>query len=132
MNGNKDKGGVSEYSPSFRVVCRVSKNTIKGTKVKKFGVVYAIKGETVGKDREQLEKLMTKEGASGNSNVKVHEETPNGVYKDWSTKAVSYTHLWMCMWTNHRISTGISCSGRNGGGVLWNYQLPCYINAHFL
>ena len=86
MNGNKDKGGVSEYSPSFRVVCRVSKNTIKGKKVKKFGVVYAIKGETVGKDRKQLEKLMTKEGASGNSNVKVHEETPNGVYADWSTK----------------------------------------------
>ena len=86
MNGNKDKGGVSEYSPSFRVVCRVSKNTIKGKKVKKFGVVYAIKGEAVKQNREQLEKLMTIEGASGNSNVKVHEETPNGVYKDWSTK----------------------------------------------
>lgn len=82
----KIKEEYLKYSPSFRVVCRVSKNTIKGKKVKKFGVVYAIKGETVGKDREQLEKLMTKEGASGNSNVKVHEETPNGVYADWSTK----------------------------------------------
>ena len=86
MNGNKDKGGVSEYSPSFRVVCRVSKNTIKGKKVNKFGVIYAIKGEAVKQNREQLEKLMTIEGASGNSNVKVHEETPNGVYADWSTK----------------------------------------------
>lgn len=26
----------------------------------------------------------------------------------------------------------LAAAARNGGGVLWNYQLPCYINAHFL
>ncbi len=32
MNGNKDSGGVSEFSPSFRVVCRVSKIQLKQKK----------------------------------------------------------------------------------------------------
>lgn len=86
MNGNKEIGGVSEFSPSFRVVCRVSRKTIKTKKVKKFGVIYAIKGEAADSNRETLEKIMTFDGADKNENVKVHEETPDGVYQEWTTK----------------------------------------------
>ena len=85
MNGNKDSGGVSEFSPSFRVVCRVSKNTIKTKKVSKFGVIYAIANATDGKIRAELEDIMTINKADG-KNVKVHEETENGIYPDWTTK----------------------------------------------
>ena len=34
MNGNKDSGGVSEFSPSFRVVCREVKIQLKQKKSK--------------------------------------------------------------------------------------------------
>ena len=85
MNGNKDTGGVSEFSPSFRVVCRVSKNTIKTKKVKKFGVIYAIANATDGKTRAELEDIMTINKADGKY-VKVHEETEKGIYPDWTTK----------------------------------------------
>ena len=85
MNGNKDSGGVSEFSPSFRVVCRVSKNTIKTKKVKKFGVIYAIANATDGKTRAELEDIMTIDKAD-DKYVKVHEETENGIYPDWTTK----------------------------------------------
>ena len=88
MNGNKDTGGVSEFSPSFRVVCRVSKNTIKTKKVKKFGVVYAIANATDGKSRAELEEMMTIDKAD-NKTIKVHEETKNGIYPNWTTKSDS-------------------------------------------
>lgn len=88
MNGNKDTGGVSEFSPSFRVVCRVSKNTIKTKKVKKFGVVYAIANATDGKSRAELEEMMTIDKAD-NTTIKVHEETENGIYQNWTTKSDS-------------------------------------------
>lgn len=88
MNGNKDTGGVSEFSPSFRVVCRVSKNTIKTKKVKKFGVVYAIANATDGKSRAELEEMMTIDKAD-NKTIKVHEETENGIYPNWTTKSDS-------------------------------------------
>ena len=88
MNGNKDSGGVSEFSPSFRVVCRVSKNTIKTKKVKKFGVIYAIANATDGKTRAELEEMMTIDKAD-NKTIKVHEETENGIYPDWTTKSDS-------------------------------------------
>ena len=88
MNGNKDTGGVSEFSPSFRVVCRVSKNTIKTKKVKKFGVVYAIANATDGKSRAELEEMMTIDKAD-NKTIKVHEETEHGIYPNWTTKSDS-------------------------------------------
>jgi len=88
MNGNKDTGGVSEFSPSFRVVCRVSKNTIKTKKVKKFGVVYAIANATDGKSRAELEEMMKIDKAD-NKKIKVHEETENGIYPNWTTKSDS-------------------------------------------
>ena len=88
MNGNKDSGGVSEFSPSFRVVCRVSRNTIKTKKVSKFGVIYAIANATDGKTRAELEEMMTIDKAD-NKTIKVHEETENGIYPDWSTKSDS-------------------------------------------
>lgn len=88
MNGNKDTGCVSEFSPSFRVVCRVSKNTIKTKKVKKFGVVYAIANATDGKSRAELEEMMTIDKAD-NKKIKVHEETENGIYPNWTTKSDS-------------------------------------------
>ena len=88
MNGNKDTGGVSEFSPSFRVVCRVSKNTIKTKKVKKFGVVYAIANATDGKSRAELEEMMKIDKAN-NKTIKVHEETENGIYPNWTTKSDS-------------------------------------------
>lgn len=88
MNGNKDTGGVSEFSPSFRVVCRVSKNTIKTKKVKKFGVVYAIANATDGKSRAELEEIMTIDKVD-NKTIKVHEETENGIYPNWTTKSDS-------------------------------------------
>ena len=88
MNGNKDTGGVSEFSPSFRVVCRVSKNTIKTKKVKKFGVVYAIANATDGKSRAELEEMMKIDKAD-NKKIKVHEETKNGIYPNWTTKSDS-------------------------------------------
>lgn len=88
MNGNKDSGGVSEFSPSFRVVCRVSRNTIKTKKVSKFGVIYAIANATDGKTRAELEEMMTIDKAD-NKTIKVHEETENGIYPDWTTKSDS-------------------------------------------
>lgn len=88
MNGNKDSGGVSEFSPSFRVVCRVSKNTIKTKKVSKFGVIYAIANAADGKSRAELEEMMTIAKAD-NKTIKVHEETENGIYPNWTTKSDS-------------------------------------------
>ena len=85
MNGNKDSGGVSEFSPSFRVVCRVSKNTIKTKKVSKFGVIYAIANATDGKTRAELEEMMKIDKAD-NKTIKVHEETDKGIYPYWTTK----------------------------------------------
>lgn len=88
MNGNKDSGGVSEFSPSFRVVCRVSRNTIKTKKVSKFGVIYAIANATDGKSRAELEEMMKIDKAD-NKTIKVHEETENGIYPNWTTKSDS-------------------------------------------
>lgn len=85
MNGNKDSGGVSEFSPSFRVVCRVSRNTIKTKKVSKFGVIYAMPKATDGKTKAELEDIMTINKAD-DKYAKVHEETENGIYPDWTTK----------------------------------------------
>ena len=95
MNGNKDSGGVSEFSPSFRVVCRVSRNTIKTKKVSKFGVIYAIANATDGKKRAELEEMMKIDKAD-NKTIKVHEETENGIYPNWTTKSDSQysTEYW--------------------------------------
>lgn len=88
MNGNKDSGGVSEFSPSFRVVCRVSKNTIKTKKVDKFGVIYAMPKATDGKTKAELKDIMKIDKAD-NKTIKVHEETENGIYPNWTTKSDS-------------------------------------------
>ncbi|RGF51538.1 hypothetical protein DW006_05245 [Eubacterium sp. AF36-5BH] len=88
MNGNKDSGGVSEFSPSFRVVCRVSRNTIKTKKVSKFGVIYAMPKATDGKTRAELEEMMKIDKAD-NKTIKVHEETKDGIYPNWTTKSDS-------------------------------------------
>lgn len=95
MNGNKDSGGVSEFSPSFRVVCRVSKKTIKTKKVSTFGVIYAMPKATDGKTKAELKDIMTITNAD-NKTIKVHEETKDGIYPNWTTKSDSQysTEYW--------------------------------------
>lgn len=111
MNTDTSEGAPAEFSPSFRVVCRVSKNTIKRRKVVKAGVIFgttkavgtgmnAITNLTIPK-AENLENNGTatsvKDGVDRKiaDNIFYHEETEGGYYDEWTTKeddAHPYTH----------------------------------------
>lgn len=104
MNTNTSEGAPAEYSPSFRVICRVSKNTIKRRKVVKAGVIFGTKA-AVGEGATAIANLtipkssnlendgtagaeLDKNGIDGKikDNIFYHEETENGYYTDWTTK----------------------------------------------
>ena len=87
MNTNSAEGGVSEFNPSFRVVCRVSKNTIKRKDVKRFGVIYGRSSELDVDDKSKLAEEMVLEPADAYKDyVYIHNSTDAGVYKNWTTK----------------------------------------------
>lgn len=110
MNTNTSVGAPAEYTPSFRVVCRVSKNTIKRKKVLKAGVIFGT-AEAVGTTEEDaISKLVINNNVTGeksdnlanngtagankpngvdgaiSDNIFYHEETPEGYYDKWTTK----------------------------------------------
>lgn len=86
MNTNPEKGGVSEFNPSFRVVCRVSKNTIKRKKVVSYGVIYANFEDKLTEDT--LKEVMVAKSIpeAYKDKVYVHNTTEAGVYKSWTTQ----------------------------------------------
>ncbi|WP_302625934.1 carbohydrate-binding protein [uncultured Eubacterium sp.] len=117
MNTNTAAGAPAEFSPSFRVVCRVSKNTIKRRKVVKAGVIFGTTA-AVGTGSQAVSKLVIKNTVTGNEsvdlgnggtasadkdgvdgkiadNIYYHEETTGGYYGEWTTKEDDehpYTH----------------------------------------
>ena len=111
MNTNTSAGAPAEYTPSFRVVCRVSKNTIKRRKVIKAGVIFGT-AQAVGQGAEAIAKLTIpkstnlendgtagaeKDGVDGkiSDNIYYHEETSGGYYGEWTTREDDehpYTH----------------------------------------
>lgn len=111
MNTSTVEGAPAQYSPSFRVVCRVSKNTIKRRKVVKAGVIFGT-ADAVGSGANAIANLTIpkstdiedggtagaeKEGVDGKiaENIYYHEETPGGYYGEWTTREDDehpYTH----------------------------------------
>lgn len=117
MNTDTSEGAPAEYSPSFRVVCRVSKNTIKRKNVVKAGVIFGTSA-AVGTGSEAISKMVIKNTVTGNEsddledggttgavkdgvdgkiadNIFYHEETPGGYYGEWTTREDDghpYTH----------------------------------------
>lgn len=111
MNVSNVKGAPAEFSPSFRVVCRVSKNTIKRRKVVKAGVIFGT-ANAVGTGADAVKNLTIpkssnlnndgtagaeKDGVDGKikDNIYYHEETTGGYYGDWTTRENDphpYTH----------------------------------------
>lgn len=116
MNTNMDTGSPSQYSPSFRVVCRVSKNTIHRRRVVKAGVIFGtaavvnadkdgVVPESKSEQRDNAEKNLVfnsdkildnnenvgseiKDGACQlTDDIFFHEETEAGYYKDYTTAA---------------------------------------------
>lgn len=98
INTNPAVGGVSEFNPSFRAVCRVSKNTIKRKKVVSYGVIYANFEDKLTEDtlREIMVVNLDEETSQAvvsesipeayKDKVYVHNTTEAGVYKSWTTQ----------------------------------------------
>ncbi len=109
MNVSNVKGAPAEFSPSFRVVCRVSKNTIKRRKVVKAGVIFGT-ANAVGTGADAVKNLTIpkssnlnndgtagaeKDGVDGKikDNIYYHEETTGGYYGDWTTERTTHIHI---------------------------------------
>lgn len=87
MNSNKNVGGVSEFSPSFRVVSRACRELIGSDgmrrKVKTRGTIYALDSE-LNHDYKQL----TLDNADNENCGYIHKLDANetGIYKGYTTR----------------------------------------------
>ena len=87
MNSNKNVGGVSEFSPSFRVVSRACRDLIGSDgmrhKVKTRGTIYALDSE-LNHDYKQL----TLDNADNENCGYIHKLDANetGIYKGYTTR----------------------------------------------
>ncbi|MBR3646125.1 MAG: fibro-slime domain-containing protein [Lachnospiraceae bacterium] len=91
MNGNKNAGGVSQYSPSFRTISKASKIMALGNdlyRVRRFGTIFGSADKiTDSKTQMTLEYAQTfgEDERFDEDTIGYYEATADGVYDEWTS-----------------------------------------------